>query len=196
MAQINIPLFPLNRVLFPGGELPLRIFEPRYIDMVRDCMREDKGFGVVLIEQGSEVGEAAQTFRVGTLAKIVDFDQQPDGLLGILARGHERFQILSVEVLPNKLTMAVVDIWAPEAPERIPQDLHYLVELVKDIETRARVHVAEAACYADATWVGFKLAQLLPFNLAYRQSLLEVKEPLERLVMMADIIAKSKPGRR
>ena len=89
----SIALFPLNIVLFPDGPLPLRIFETRYVDMVRRCMREARGFGVVLIREGSEVGPA-ETFDVGTMAKIVDFHQLSDGLLGLSCVGGQRFRIL------------------------------------------------------------------------------------------------------
>ena len=88
----SIALFPLNIVLFPDGPLPLRIFETRYVDMVRRCLREDHGFGVVLIREGNEVGPA-ETYDVGTIAKITDFNQLPDGLLGLSCVGQQRFRI-------------------------------------------------------------------------------------------------------
>ena len=93
MTRSTIPLFPLNTVLFPGGPLKLRIFEPRYVDMIGRCMREDTGFGVALIIEGVEAGGPARTANVGTLARIVDFEQLKDGLLGITAHGGERFRI-------------------------------------------------------------------------------------------------------
>jgi len=82
-----VPLFPLHTVLFPGGPLPLRIFEARYLDMVSDCLKRDRGFGVVLIEQGREVGEAASCHEVGTLARIIDWDKRDHGLLEIICQG-------------------------------------------------------------------------------------------------------------
>ena len=95
-AVVEIPLFPLGTVLFPGGPLPLRIFEARYIDLVRRCMREGSGFGVVLILDGTEAGDTpAQICDVGTYARIVDFSGEPGGLLGIEARGERRFRILA-----------------------------------------------------------------------------------------------------
>jgi Lon protease-like protein len=96
----TIPLFPLRTVLFPGGTLPLRIFEPRYVDMIRWCMRESSGFGVVLLKEGSDVLDAStpadtpNIFSVGTEAQIIDFDQADNGLLGIVARGGEKFRVL------------------------------------------------------------------------------------------------------
>ena len=103
-----IALFPLNIVLFPGGPLPLRIFEPRYVDMIGRCMREGAGFGVVLIREGREVGPA-ETFDVGTLADIVDFHQLSDGLLGLSCIGRERFRIRSRSRKADGLNLADVD---------------------------------------------------------------------------------------
>src|SRR6516165_3033400 len=94
VQETTIPLFPLNTVLFPGGPLPLRIFETRYLDMVRHCMRERCPFGVVLIRAGAEVGAVAETTAIGTTARIVDFNSMPDGLLGISCIGERKFRVL------------------------------------------------------------------------------------------------------
>jgi len=91
---VQIPLFPLNTVLFPGGPLPLRIFEARYVDMVSSCLKEDSPFGVLLIRDGGETGNAT-THEIGTLARIVDWYQGSDGLLGVTAVGEQRFRLLS-----------------------------------------------------------------------------------------------------
>jgi len=100
-------------VLFPGGPLPLRIFETRYIDLVRRCLRDDTGFGVVLIREGPEAGGPASTYEVGTYARIVDFSRQPDGLLGIRAAGQRRFRILAARRARDGLNLADV-AWLPE----------------------------------------------------------------------------------
>ena len=94
VALEEVPLFPLNTVLFPGGPLPLRIFETRYTDMVRRCLRTESPFGVLLIREGVEAGGAAATMQLGTLARIVDFNPMPDGLLGIICRGESRFRVM------------------------------------------------------------------------------------------------------
>ena len=112
-SAIEIPLFPLGTVLFPGGPLPLRIFETRYIDLVRRCLRDGSGFGVVLIREGAEAGGPALTFDVGTYARIVDFSQQPDGLLGIQAAGERRFRILERRRARDGLNLADVE-WLPD----------------------------------------------------------------------------------
>src|ERR1700754_2017230 len=92
-GSTELPLFPLNTVLFPGGPLPLRIFEPRYVDMIRKCMREGAPFGVLLIRSGKEVGDVSSAADVGTSARIVDFHQMPDGLLGIVCTGEQKFRV-------------------------------------------------------------------------------------------------------
>jgi Lon protease-like protein len=109
----EIPLFPLNTVLFPGGPLPLRIFEPRYVDMVRRCMREGVPFGVLLIRAGTEVGEVTSTADVGTSARIVDFHQMQDGLLGIVCLGERRFRVLARRTQPDGLHLGDVE-WLPD----------------------------------------------------------------------------------
>jgi len=106
----EIPLFPLGTVMFPGGPLALRIFEARYIDLVRRCMRDSSGFGIVLIREGQEAGGPAVTYDVGTLARIVDFSQQPDGLLGIRAMGERRFRILERRRARDGLNLADVTV--------------------------------------------------------------------------------------
>ena len=131
MSPISeIPLFPLGTVLLPGGPLPLRIFETRYIDLVRRCLRDGSGFGVVLIREGVEAGGSALTFDVGTYARIVDFSQQPDGLLGIRAAGERRFRILARRRERDGLNVAEVE-WLPEdAPRSLPEEFAELGELV------------------------------------------------------------------
>lgn len=107
-SQRDFPLFPLSTVLFPGGRLPLQIFEPRYIDLVRDCLRTNQGFGLVGIKEGREAGTAAAPWHVGTLARIVDWDQGANGLLNILVEGGERFDILETRVGAGQLVVADV----------------------------------------------------------------------------------------
>jgi len=105
-----LPIFPLNTVLFPGGLLPLRIFEPRYLDMVGKCMREGTDFGVVLIVSGAETGAVAQLAAVGTGARVVDFSTLPDGLLGVMCRGSRRFQLRSHRTQPDGLHIGAIEL--------------------------------------------------------------------------------------
>ena len=92
-ALHELPLFPLNSVIFPGGALPLRLFEPRYLDMVKDCMRNEHGFGIALIKNGNELGQAAKVYKTGTECRIADWETLPDGLLGITAYGETKIHI-------------------------------------------------------------------------------------------------------
>ena len=109
MLPTSIALFPLNTVLLPGGPLPLRIFEPRYLQMVSECLKHDRPFGVCLIAKGKEAGEAPVAHEYGTLARIEDWSQLPDGHLGITARGGERFIVRNTRVAANQLVTAVRD---------------------------------------------------------------------------------------
>ena len=182
-APRDIPLFPLNTVLFPEGPLPLRIFEARYIDLVRRCMRENTGFGVVLIREGEEAGDGpTATSEVGTYARIVDFSGQPDGLLGIEARGERRFRIVARSRARDGLNFAEVE-WLPdEVRAALPEEfaelgpaLDYVLGQVGDpyesLERRLD----------DAGWVAGRLAEILPLPPAHKQQCLELDDPVERL---------------
>ena len=92
----ELPLFPLNAVLFPGGFLPLHIFEQRYRKMVKYCIRNESSFGIVMIKEGEEVGDAATPCKVGTAVDLVDVDRFPDGQMNIVTSGHSRFEILEI----------------------------------------------------------------------------------------------------
>src|SRR5512144_1891243 len=116
MSFQELPLFPLNTVLFPGGVLPLRIFEPRYLNMVSECMKADHGFGVVAIQEGSETGIAASFQKIGTLARIADFDRLEDGLLGITCQGGQRLQVMSHRVQADQLILGRVNFLPDDPP--------------------------------------------------------------------------------
>jgi Lon protease-like protein len=179
--QDSIPLFPLNIVLFPGGPLPLRIFETRYVDMVRRCMREERGFGVVLIREGREVGPA-ETFDVGTLAKIVDFHQLSDGLLGLSCIGQQRFRIRSRSRQADGLNLAAVDWLAAQPEVAVPPRHARLSALLKTVLPQlGEVYTDMAMRLDDAAWVGHRLAEILPIALPDKQALLELDDPLQRL---------------
>ena len=182
MGQLTLPLFPLNTVLFPGGLLPLRVFEPRYLEMVCECLTHDAPFGVCLIRSGSEVGKAANTFPVGTLSRIGDWDRGPDGLLAVTARGEQRFRIHSTRVRSDQLVTARVSVLPAEPEEFVPPHLRRLPDLLERILEQAGPPFAELTRYPeDATWVGGRLAELLPLPMLEKQELLELTDPLERL---------------
>jgi len=169
-------------VLFPGGPLPLRIFETRYIDLVRRCMRDDTGFGVVMILEGPEAGGPAHTVDVGCYAKIVDFSQQPDGLLGIEAIGGRRFRILERSRAADGLNIARV-AWLPVEPAvQLPAEYAELVPIIESVLIQTGgAYATMQRCGDDASWVSARLAEILPVPLAHKQHCLELDDPVERL---------------
>ena len=183
------PVFALNTVLYPGGPLALRIFEPRYVDMVSDRLRRDAPFIVALIRDGSEVGGGAVTRSVGTLARIVDWNRGDDGLLGITALGGRRVQVLATETRPDGLCVATARMLAEEPASAVPGDHRRLVTLLRglldQLESTYR-HVTPR--YDDASWVGYRLSELLPMPLERKQHFLEMEEPLARLRDLTEIV--------
>jgi uncharacterized protein len=182
-----IALFPLNIVLFPNGPLPLRIFETRYLDMVRRCMRENEAFGVVLIREGSEVGPA-ETFDVGTFAKIVDFNQLSDGLLGLTCLGGQRFRIRSRSRQADGLNLAEVDWLTPEPAVAVPARHARLADLLKSVLPQlGEVYEGFDMRLDDAAWVGHRLAEILPIPPADKQMCLELDDPIQRLDVLSPL---------
>lgn len=177
----TIPLFPLNAVLFPGGPLRLRIFEPRYLDMIGRCMRTNAEFGVAMIVEGAEVGPA-RTAMIGTTARIEDFERTNDGLLGILARGDMRFRIDSVVQQSDGLNVAQVEVLPGDPVVAVPEGFEHLQRLLRELYPQAALMYGEqAADYENAAWVSARLAELLPLTVYLRQRCLEIDSPLERL---------------
>jgi Lon protease-like protein len=189
MTPVTIPLFPLNTVLFPGGPLKLRIFEPRYVDMIGRCMREDAGFGVALIVEGVEAGGPARTANVGTLARIVDFEQLKGGLLGITAHGGQRFRIDLVRTQSDGLNLADVE-WLREEPEHaVSEEYSILAELARQAFSQlAGLYGDMSPAYESATWVGMRLAEMLPLPVEDRQRCLEILDGTERLKYLSERI--------
>lgn len=183
MAGDHLPLFPLSSVLFPEGFLSLRIFERRYLDLVRDCARDAAGFGVCLIVGGREAGEAAVPAAIGTLARITDFHTSPDGLLGIHASGHERFRVLATRVRDNGLIHGDVEFLPAENMVEVPPDYGLLATILERLHEQVGGEYArvDRKRYDDASWVGFRLAEALPLEVHERQQLLQITDPLARL---------------
>lgn len=196
MNASDIPLFPLNTVLFPGGVLNLRVFERRYLDLVRDCSRNGAGFGVCLILQGREAGEPATPAAFGTLARIVDFYTSPDGLLGISAEGAQRFHVERTRVRDNGLVHGEVSFLEDDAAVEIPPEFLLLVTILERLLEKARgPHAGVArAQFDDASWVGFRLAELLPIENRERQQLLQLGAPLERLAQLMQYLPRFQPA--
>lgn len=183
---LDIPLFPLNTVLFPGGLLNLRVFERRYLDLVRDCARTGNAFGVCLILHGREVGEAAVPAAIGTLAHIVDFYTQPDGLLGIGVTGGRRFHVHSSRVRDNGLAHGEIELLPEDAALSIPPEYQLLVTILERLLEKSKHEHGKAPreSFDDAGWVGFRLAEALPIDNRERQHLLQLGDPVERLAQL------------
>jgi uncharacterized protein len=186
VSAASLPLFPLHTVLFPGGPLELVIFEARYLDMVRSCLREPGPFGVVLILAGVEAGAVAAVAATGTTARLVDFATRPDGLLGVLCVGERRFRVLRRWQQHDGLNLAEVEYLPAEAPAPLPAELGHLAELLRELLPQlgaAYTHVE--AHYEDAGWVGNRWAEILPLSAAEKLALLEMCDPLARLARVA-----------
>jgi len=185
---MQIPLFPLNTVLYPDGPLPLRIFEQRYLDMISRCMKEEHPFGVVLIKDGTEVGPA-KVHDIGTLASIADWYQGSDGLLGITAIGQQRFRINSSQRQSDGLMVADVDPLPRELEVQLPDAYAPLADILASVlDDLGRLYEQLEKRYADAGWVSFRFAEILPITSAQKQSLLESDDPLQRLDEMRAVL--------
>jgi Lon protease-like protein len=190
MTRKTIPIFPLHSVLFPGGPLALRIFEARYLDMVSRCLRDESGFGVVLIREGKEVGKAADVFDIGTLGQISYWEQRKDGLLGITVTGEQRFRILESEVQANQLRIAEVELLPNTGPAPLPEAYQHLATLLERIlDELGHPYITLTRQYGDAEWVGARLAELLPLELEQKQRLLQMDDSLQRLERISELVA-------
>jgi uncharacterized protein len=181
-----LPLFPLQTVLFPGGPLALRIFEPRYLDMVRRCLKEQTGFGVTTILEGAEAGAVGRMATIGTRARLVDFDALPDGLLGITCIGEQRFRVQRRWQQADGLHLAQVEYLQAESVQELPAELVHLADLLREVLPKmGRGYAHVDAHYEDAGWVANRWAEVLPLNTEERLALLELEGPLERLTQVA-----------
>ena len=183
----RIPLFPLNTVLFPGGILPLKIFEPRYLQMISDCMRKGSGFGICLIQEGQEAGGPAEIHQVGTYVDIVDWEQRSDGLLGILVHGERRFRVKTHYTEPNGLMMAEIE-YLPRLPHVVlPEEFRSLSDMLARIKKEIGAPYDRLEIHLDvAAEVGARLTELLPLRGDIKQSILEMDDPLSRLFALRD----------
>ena len=188
----SLPLFPLHAVLVPGAALELRIFERRYLDMVRDCGRNGGGFGVCLILEGHEAGAPATPAAFGTEALIEDFDTTPDGLLSLRVRGRRRFHVLRTRVRDSGLVAADIE-WREDdaAMPRLRPEHALLAELLRRMLAQVGGSSEPAPLlFENAAWVGWRLAELLPLAMAQRQALLQLDDPHVRLQRLLDGIAE------
>ena len=189
----ELPLFPLQTVLLPDGRLALRVFEPRYLDMVARCLRGANRFGVVAIREGAEVG-AATTYDYGTSAEIVDWHQEPGGLLGILAAGREPFRLLGDAARARRPVRRQRGMARRSAAADAPPAHEPLAALLRRLIEPLPLYHGVAPSFDDAAWVGGRLVELLPLKLELKQSLLEMRDPLERLERLAAALRAARGG--
>jgi len=188
MSDTELPLFPLGTVLMPDGPLMLRIFEPRYLDMIGRCMRSETGFVVVLIHNGGETGPA--TFnKVGTLAKIADWHQYDDGVLGITALGQSRVRVNESHRQSDGLNVGQVEFIAPDPAIVLPEKYGYLARLLEQlIDQLGDQYALVDVNYGDAGWVSSRLAEILPLPNERKQTCLELEQPLARIELIAEVV--------
>ena len=178
-----LPLFPLNSVLLPGGWLDLRIFETRYLDLVRDCSRHDTGFGVVLLREGAEAGVGGAVHAVGCESRIIDFSTLPDGLLGIRVEGRRRFRIRGESVAANALRVAQIDWCEPASLQPVPAQYAVLVTILERLAEHGDSQLSSAAKarFDDTDWVSWRMLERLALEAPEKQVALELDDPLQRL---------------
>lgn len=186
----ELPLFPLYTVLFPGGRLRLKVFEARYLDMAADCLRQDLPFGVCLIRQGGEVGAAAVPEAVGCLARIVSADMDGPGLMHLEALGEGRFIVDSTRVAANQLLLGQVRGKDDEAALAVPAASRSVLDFLGAVAARLP-ESGLGEIRDDATWAGFRLAEVLPLKAAARQALLEMNDAAKRLEILLEFMRRN-----
>lgn len=192
-SVIDIPLFPLGGVLFPGGLLLLKVFEQRYLDMVAACLKDKAPFGVCLIASGKEVGESAVPHRVGTLAHIDQADMPQLGILMLTVRGGRRFRIISTSTRPDGLLRAKVELLAEPARLDVPAAQQGLLPLLQKVAGDLGLEkMPEPHAFDDAAWVGYRLTEIVPVQALAKQKLLELDDPLSRLQILHTYLAQRK----
>jgi len=192
MSRIEIPIFPLRTVLFPGGNLPLRIFEQRYLSMIRECARNDTGFGVCLIGEGEEAIAPVKPVQIGTLARIVDWFTLEDGLLGVSTVGTARFFTEHTRKQDDGLFTAQIRWLDEPEPCSVPESHSVLSGVLGRFMEKMGDQYPEytPALLQDAIWVGYRLSELLPLPTIEKQHLLECQDPVERLQTLVEILPR------
>ena len=191
----SLPLFPLRTVLFPGGLLPLKVFEQRYVEMTKSCMMNSRPFGVCLIVQGEEVaapsGAPPEIATVGTLARITDWDVPQVGILHLATVGETRFQVRKQSTQPNGLVVGEVTAIEPEAAQPLGESFKPLAQLLELISSRVGPrNFPTDRNFDDASWVGYRLAELLPLPLSIKQSMLEINDAEVRLKVLHKFLSQ------
>lgn len=189
--QSRLPLFPLNTVVFPGGRMPLRIFEQRYLDMIKQAIADNTPFGICAIREGAETGTPAVPYPVGTRVRVTGWDMPETGILHIDTHAQERFVIRSLHTEPNGLLIGTVDDVSAEPATAVPGELELAVEILRHIiDEYGAEHFPTPHDFDNAVWVGYRLSEVLPLKLSIKQDLLEMNDSVTRLRILAGFIKK------
>lgn len=217
LTLTSLPLFPLGTVLFPGGLLPLQIFEVRYLDMISRCHKAGAPFGVVTLSRGSEVqqrvepsdsadggaaggGFAVEAFEAkGTLATITRLERPQAGLILVQCTGTQRFEITRSEKLKHGLWTADVALLPDDSPVPIPQDLQTIADGLGQVIRNLQAHnlppeqwpLAEPYQLSDCAWVANRWCELLQLPTKLKYSLMALENPLVRLELVRDLLEKA-----
>lgn len=216
MTDFSLPLFPLNTVLFPGGVLPLRIFEVRYLDLITRCQREGAPFGVVCLTQGSEVrqlrrqAESAQAMSddfeqqafasVGTMAHIMEVESPQPGLMMIRCTGGRRFRLTRREQLKHGLWVGDAQ-WLPDdLPVPVPPDLEHVKLALERLVQNMQATMSQMDAlplqppyrWDDCGWLANRWCEILPVSPQLKQQFMQLESPLVRLELVADLLERLK----
>lgn len=185
----DYPLFPLSTVVFPGGVMPLRIFEPRYVDLVRICMRGNTGFGVCPLEGNSETAQTSAPRPIGTLVEIVDFDRLDDGMLGITVEGRRRFEVQDRRQADNGLWWGTVRFLTEDRDVPCPDEFSSLKQVAEALYSRiGEPYASRERDFDSAGWLSARLTELLPFDPGTKHQLLAIRDPVERLRQIRPLV--------
>ena len=186
-----LPLFPLNTVVFPGGRLPLRVFEQRYLDMIKQAIADNTPFGICAIREGTETGTPAVPYDVGTCMRITDWDMPETGILHIETIALERYVIRSIHTEPSGLLVGTVEDVNVEPAVSVPDDLELSVEILRHIINEyGNARFPEPHDLDNAVWVGYRLSEVLPLTLSIKQNLLEMNDSVTRLRILTEFLKK------
>ncbi len=194
-TDMNVPLFPLNSIVLPRGRIPLQLFEPRYIDMLTRCLKEDRGFVVVLLRDGAEVGPTASFYDIGTYVRIIDFQQLENGLLGITVEGAAKVTVVRSWQQEDGLNVGDVEVLLDEADSEVPDRFNELPSVLRALFRHPVVRDLDMEVdYGDARHVGWRLTELLPLDKQEKQRLVELQDPLERLSRLQELLEALEEG--
>lgn len=191
VRHLSIPIFPLSTVLYPDGLLPLKIFETRYMDMAKACIKDNAPFGVCLIQSGNEVGATATPYSVGTLARIVEWDMPQLGILNISAQGGQRFLIESSVIGKDGLITAEVSLLSAESTQPVTDEFSICRTVFDTIMHELGEERFSAPMHPEqAAWLGYRLAESLPIKVSAKQDMLEMNDSLMRLTILREFLKR------